>query len=76
MVLHDVAQSADAVVELAPVVDAEVLCHGDLDFGDDVAMPQLDQREVAEAQVLQFDDRLLAQEVVHPEDLVLLQQRT
>ena len=41
-----------------------------------VAIPQLDQREVAETQVLQFDDRLLAEEVVHPEDLVLVQHRT
>ncbi len=35
MVLHDVAQGADPVVELAAVLDAEVLGHRDLDFGDD-----------------------------------------
>ena len=40
-----------------------------------MTVPQLGQRQVAEAQILQFDDRLLAQEVVHPQDLVLVQHR-
>ena len=57
MVLHDVAQRTDRVVELAPIVDAEVLGHGDLNFGDAVTIPQLNQRQVAEAQIFQFDDR-------------------
>ncbi len=75
MVLHDVTQGTDPVVELAAVLDAEVLGHGDLDLRDLLTVPHLGERQVAEAQILDLDDRLLAQEVVHPKDLVLFQHR-
>lgn len=75
MVLHDVAQRSHRVVELAAVLDPEVLGHGDVDLGDALAVPQLRQAVVGEAQVLQFFDGLFAQKVVHAQDLVFVEHR-
>lgn len=61
MVLHDVAKRSHRVVELAAVLDPEVLGHGDVDLGDALTVPQLRQAVVGEAQVLQFLDGLFAQ---------------
>ena len=55
MVLHNVAQRADRIVELAAVLDADVLGHGDVDFGDAVPVPQRGQRLVGEPQELKLD---------------------
>ena len=73
MVLDHVAQRADGVVEPAAALDAEVLGHRDLHVGNALPIPELGQREVGEPQVLQPDDRFLAEEVVDEQDLVVAQ---
>jgi hypothetical protein len=47
----DVAQRADRVVEVAAVLDAEVLRHRDLDRRDVVAAPDRLEHRVREPQV-------------------------
>ena len=74
VVLDHVAQRADGVVEPAAALDAEILGHRDLHAGHALAVPQLGQRQVGEPQVLQLDDRLLAEEVIDAQDLALAQQ--
>src|SRR5918995_576054 len=71
VVLEDVADRARLLVEGAPALDAEVLGHGDLHLADVAGVPDRLQQGVGEAQVEDVLDRLLAQEVVHPEDAVL-----
>ena len=51
VVVHDVAQRADRVVEVAAVRDAEVLGHGDLHATDVVAVPHRLEHRVGEPQV-------------------------
>jgi len=75
VVLHHVTQRTDGVVEAAALLDTEVLRHGDVDLGDAVPVPQFGERGVGEPQALQVGDRLLAQEMVDPQDLVLAQHR-
>ena len=75
VVLHDVADRADRVVEAAPLLDAEVLGHGDLDRLDVLAVPERLEEGVREAQVHDVLDRLLAQEVVDPEEALLREDR-
>src|SRR5579875_3601119 len=71
VILHHVTQRPDGVVEPAAVFHAEILGHRDLDGGHALAVPQLCEPDVGEAQVLQLDDRFLAEEVVDAQDLVL-----
>ena len=73
MVLNDVTQAADRVVEAAAVVDTEVLRHRDLHRLDVAAVPDRLEERVGEAQVGDVLDRLLAEEVVDPVDLLLRQ---
>ena len=73
VVLHDVADGADGVVERAAPGDAEALGHRDLHAGDLVAVPDRLEQAVGEAEGQQVLDRLLAQEVVDPEDLALVE---
>ena len=73
VVLDDVAQSADGVVETAAVLDAEVLGHRHLHVGDVLAVPDRLEDRVGEAQVGDVHHRLLAEEVVDAQDLVLLE---
>ena len=75
VVLHDVAQRADRVVERAPVLDAEVLGHRDLDRLDVLAVPERLEEGVREAEVHDVLHRLLAQEVVDPEEALLGEDR-
>ncbi len=74
VVLHHVPQCPHHVVEGPAVVDAEVLGEGDLHAFNVLAVPDRCQQRVGEAQVGQVQHRLLAEEVVDPQDLLLLQQ--
>ena len=71
VVLHGVTEGTDAIVEAAPILDAEGLRHRDLDRLDVVAVPERFEDLVREPQVHDVLDRLLAQEVIDPVDLVL-----
>ena len=51
MVDDDVAESTDGVVEVAAILDAEVLGHRDLHRGDEVAVPHGLEQHVRETQV-------------------------
>ena len=68
----DVAQRPDGVVEVAAVGDAEVLGHGDLHAVDVVAVPHRLEHRVREAQVEDLLEAHLAEVVVDPEDLRLV----
>ena len=68
----DVAQRADRVVEVAAVVDAEVLGHRDLHARDVVAVPDRLEDRVGEAQIEDLGEAHLAEEVVDPVELLLV----
>ncbi len=70
VVLHHIAQGADAVVEVAALLHAELLGDGDLHVLDPLAAPQRLEQRVAEADRHQVLHRLLAEVVVDPVDLV------
>lgn len=72
MVLDDVAQRSNGVVEGSTVLDAEVLRHGDLDPRNVLPPPQRLERSVAKAQVDEIAQWLLAEEVIHAEDVLLV----
>ena len=72
---HYVAQRADRVVEVAAVVDAEVLGHRDLDAGDVVAVPDRLEDRVREPQVEDLGQPHLPEEVVDPVELLLVHVR-
>jgi hypothetical protein len=71
MVLHDVAQAADAVVERAAALDAERLGHRHLDALHVVTVPDRLEQRVGEPEHHQVLHGLLADEVVDPVDRVL-----
>ena len=73
VVLDDVAQRSDRVVEAPAVGDAEVLGHRDHHVRDVGAVPDRFQQRVREAQVGDVHHRLLAEEVVDPVDLRLVE---
>ena len=73
MVLHDVAEGAGPFVEAASLLDAERLGHGDLDVVDVAAVPERLEDGVGEAQGQDVLDRLLAEVVVDPVDLRLVE---
>ena len=73
MVHHDVAQRADRVVEVAAVVDAEVLGHRDLDARDLVAVPDRLEDRVREPQVEDLRESQLPEVVVDPVQLALVE---
>ena len=73
MVLDDVAQRAGLVVELAAALDADGLGHRDLDRVDVAAVPDRLEQPVAEAEDRQVLDGLLAEVMVDPIDLVLVE---
>lgn len=70
VVLDDVTRGADAVVVTGPAADADVLGHRDLHVVDVTAVPDRLPHRVGEAQRQDVLDRLLAEVVVDPEDLV------
>ena len=73
VVLHDVAQRAGLVVELAAALDADRLGHRDLHAVDVAAVPDRLEQAVAEAEDGEVLDRLLAEVMVDPIDLVLVE---
>ena len=73
VVLADVAQRARRVVEVAAAVDAAVLGDGDLDRLDRAAVPERLEDAVDEAQDEQVLRRLLAEVVVDPQQLLLVE---
>ena len=73
VVLHHVAQRAGAVVVAAAAADAERLRRGDLHVVDGVGVPERLEERVGEAGDQEVLDALLAEVVVDPEDLVLLE---
>ena len=71
VILHDVAQCADRLVELAAAFDAEPLGHRDLHVRDVVAIPDRLEKRVGEAEIVEVLDRLLAQIVIDAKDRLL-----
>ena len=72
MVDHDVAQRANWVVEVAAVLDPEVLSHGDLDALEVVPVPDRLEHRVREPEVENLLEAHLPEEVVDPVDLGLV----
>ena len=70
MVLQHVPGGAGGVVEAGPGADADVLGHGDLHRVDVLGVPQRLEQVVGEPQGEDVLDRLLAQVVVDPEDVL------
>ena len=75
VVLDQVAQRAGRVVVVGAGADAEVLGGGDLDAVDEVPVPQRLEHAVGETEGHHVLDGLLAQVVVDPVDLALLEAR-
>src|SRR5438067_11708635 len=73
MVLDEIAQGARALVVPGAAADAAVLGGGDLDAVDEVAVPDRLEQRVSEAQSDQVLNRLLAEIVVDPEYLGLVE---
>ena len=74
MVRHHVAQRAGGVVETAAMADAEPFIDGDLDMIDVIAIPDRLEHAVGEAQHQDVLHRLLAEIMIDPVDLVLVDQ--
>ena len=72
MVDDDVAQRADRVVEVAAVLDAEVLRHRDLDGLEVVPVPDRLEHRVREPQVEDLLEAHLPEVVVDPVELRLV----
>ena len=68
----DVAQRAHRVVEVPAILDAEALRHRDLHARDVRAVPERLEHRVRKAQVEQLVGAHLAEEVVDPVELVLI----
>src|SRR5215831_8524447 len=75
MVLNDVANRACFIVERAPALDAEVLCHRDLHAFDVLAVPERLQERILEAKEDHVMHRLLSQVMVDAEDRLLVKGR-
>ena len=73
VVLEDVANRAGTLIEARPAFDAECLGNGDLDMVDELAVPDRLEDAVREPQREHVLDGLLAEVVVDPEDLALLE---
>ena len=72
MVDDHVTQRADRIVEVTPVLDAEVLRHRDLHALDVVPVPHGLEHRVGEAQVEDLLEAHLPEVVVDPEELRLV----
>ena len=70
VVLDDVARGADGVVVAGPGADADVLGHGDLDMVHVALVPQRLEHRIGEPQRQDVLHRLLAQVVIHSEDII------
>ncbi len=68
---HHVAERADVIVERRPFVEPERLRHVDLHVIDEVAVPDGLEESVGETEGEDVLRRLLAEEVIDAEDLLL-----
>ena len=68
---HHVAIGADRLVEAGPLAEAQRFRHVDLHVVDEVAVPDRLEQSVGKAEREDVLRRLLAQEVIDAEDLVL-----
>ena len=73
--LDHVPQGAGAVVVAGAALQGEVLVEDDLHLFDVLPVPDRFQEGVREAQAQDVQHRRLAQEMVHPVDVVLRDQR-
>ena len=73
--LDHVPQGAGAVVVAGAALQGEILVEDDLHLFDVLPVPDRLQEVVREAQAQDVQDRGLAQEMVHPVDVVLRDQR-
>ena len=73
VVLHEIAQRPGVLVVPRPTLDSDVLRRGDLDVVDEVAVPNRLEQGVGEPERHEVLDGLLAEVVVDPEDLRLLE---
>ena len=69
-----VAQRAGRLVEIAALLHADRLRRGDLHVIDPVAVPDRFEQPIGEAERHDALDRVLAEKVVDPEDLVFVQR--
>src|SRR3954447_3365819 len=69
MILNHVANGAGLIVKSSSPLDAEVLCHGDLNALDIVAIPERLNKRVREAKDQQVIHRPLAQVMVDSKDI-------
>ena len=74
MVRHHITQRAGPLVELAAVLDTNRLRHVDLNMLYLLPVPQRLEQTVGETQRHDVLDGFLAEEMVDPIDLVLLQR--
>src|SRR5262249_60358676 len=74
MVRHHVAQGAGHLVELASLLHADRLRRGDLHVVDPVAVPDRFKNPVSEAERHDVLHGVLADEMVDPENLLLVQR--
>ena len=74
MVGHHVAQRTGLLVELAALLHAHRLRHGDLHVIDPVAIPDRLEQSVGETERHDALDRVLSQKMIDPKDLVLVQR--
>ena len=71
---HHVAQRTDGIIEVAPVLDAEVLGHRDLHAFHEVPVPDRLEHRVGEPQVEDLLEPHLSQVVVDPVQLRLVEE--
>jgi hypothetical protein len=74
MVRHHVTQRAGPLVELAAVLDTNGLRNVNLNMLDLLPVPQWLEQTVGKPQRHDVLDRLLAEEMIDPIDLMLLQR--
>jgi len=74
MVRHHVAQRAGLVVEAAAVTDADLFVDRDLYVVDMIAIPDRFEHAVGEAQHQDVLHGLLAEVMIDPVDLMLIQE--
>ena len=75
MVLHDVADGARLIIEGPPPLNAEVLGHRDLHASNMLVIPDRFEETIAESEVGQIEQRLLAEVVINAIHPVLREDR-
>src|SRR4030095_5437522 len=73
MVLNHVANGAGLIIERPPALNPEILCHGDLDALDLIAVPERLKERILEAEKDHVMNRPLAEVMVDAEDVLLVE---